>query len=117
MRLAAVLFAAAIALSGCSLALRSPSVAELKYNPARYHQKTVNIEGVVTSAWAIPMVPFKMYKVDDGTGEVIVLSQGQRTPTRGARVRVRGRMDDIGVIGGQPFGLHIREHSLHVKRR
>ena len=43
-------------------------------------------------------MPFRLYKVDDGTGEVTVLSQGSRVPTRGARVRVRGRVDDVAVI-------------------
>ena len=57
-----------------------------------------------------------MYKVDDGTGEVTVLSQGLRTPARGAHVRVKGRVDDVAVLGGQAFGLHLTEKDLYVKR-
>jgi hypothetical protein len=57
-----------------------------------------------------------MYRVSDGTGEVTVLSQGVRLPTRGARVRVRGRVDDLAVFGGQAVGLHLREEALYVKR-
>jgi hypothetical protein len=60
-RLAAVLGFAAV-LSGC--ALHSPSVAELKYNPGRYQNKTVYLNGVVTSSWGVPMMPFKVYKID-----------------------------------------------------
>ena len=41
----------------------------------------VAVDGVVTSSWGMPLVPYKFYKVDDGTGEVTVLSQSGRTPT------------------------------------
>ncbi len=114
-RLALVLVLAAT-LSGCAVALRSPSIAELKYNPARYHDKTVSVNGVVTSSWGLPLVPFKVYKIDDGTGELTVVSQGYRTPTRGAHVRVRGKVNEFAVFGGQSIGLHVREQSLYIKR-
>src|SRR5512145_1568050 len=70
--------------SGCALTTRRASIAELKYDPGRYHDRTVAIDGVVTSAFGVPLVPFKMYKVDDGTGEVTVLAQDGRVPTKGA---------------------------------
>ncbi len=98
------------------MSLRNPHVADLRDNPGRYQHHVVSIDGVVTSSWGLPMVPFRLYKVDDGTGEVTVLSQGNRIPTRGARVRVRGRVDDVAVLGGQAVGLHVREEQLYVKR-
>src|SRR5690349_16909842 len=101
----ALAFAAAV--SAC--ALHSPSVADLKYNPGRYQNKTVSINGVVTSAWGVPLVPFKVYKVDDGTGELTVLSQNGRTPTKGARIRVKGRVNDMATFGGQSLGLHLEQ--------
>jgi hypothetical protein len=61
-------------------------------------------------------VPFKIYKIEDGTGEMTVVSQGQRTPTRGAHVRVRGRVEEFAVLGGQSLGLHLRERDLHIMR-
>ena len=103
-------------LSGCALAVRTPSVAELKYNPGRYENKTVAVTGVVTSSWGLPFVPFKLYKVNDGTGELTVLSQGGRTPTKGARVRVKGRVNDVATFGGQAVGLHLQQTDLSFKR-
>jgi hypothetical protein len=100
----------------CAASLRNPHVADLRRNPGRYQNHTVSIEGVVTSSWGVSLAPYKIYKVDDGTGEVTVLSQGLRLPTRGAHVRVRGRVDEIAVIGGESLGLHLREESLYVKR-
>jgi hypothetical protein len=98
-------------------ALRAPNIAELHRNPGRYHDRSVRIDGIVTSSWGVPLVPFRLYKVDDGTGEVTVISQGTRTPTRGAHVHVKGRVNEIAVFGGRSIGLHIREEDLDVRRR
>lgn len=105
-----------VGLSGCAASLRSPQIADLRDNPARYQRHSVSIDGVVTTAWSIPFVPYTLYRVDDGTGEVTVVGRGQRTPTRGAHVRVRGRVDEVGVLGGQAIGLHIQEQDVRLKR-
>jgi hypothetical protein len=103
--------------SACAMSLRNPHISDLRDNPGRYQNRSVNIDGVVTSSWGVPLVPFRMYKVDDGTGELTVLSQSSRMPTRGARVHVKGRVDEVGVFGGQALGLHLREENLKVRGR
>lgn len=113
-RFLTLLLVAVLALPACGVALRSPRIAQLKDNPARYHDRTVQVEGVVTSSWGLPLVPFKVYKIDDGTGELTVISQGDRVPTRGARVRVTGRVNEVGTFGGRALGLHVREDRLRV---
>ena len=105
----------ATTLAGCALTARRTSVAELKYNPGRYEDRTVSVEGVVTSSWGIPLMPYKLYKVDDGTGEVTVVSQSGRTPTRGARVRVKGKVNELATFGGQSIGLHLQERDLDFR--
>ena len=106
--------AVAAALSGC--ALHSPSVADLKYNPGKYQNKTVSIDGVVTSSWGVPLVPFKLYKVDDGTGEVTVIAQDGRTPSKGAHVKVKGRVNEMATLGGRALGLHLEQRDISFKR-
>jgi hypothetical protein len=101
---------------GCALSLRNPDIADLKQHPARYQDKTVSVSGVVTTSWGLPLVPFRFYKVDDGTGDVTIISSNTRMPINGERVRVRGRVEDVAIIGGRPLGLHIREQDLHVSR-
>ena len=108
--------ALAIATSACALSLRNPNIADLRDHPARYHDKTVSVSGVVTNSWGLPLVPFRLYKVDDGTGEVTVVSSGARTPITGERVRVKGTVEDVAIFGGRPLGLHIREKDLYVTR-
>ena len=108
--------ALATALSGCALSLRNPDIAELQRHPGRYQDRTVSVSGVVTSSWGVPLVPFRFYKIDDGTGQVTVLSQNLRMPATGERVRVRGRVEDVAMLGGRALGMHLREEDLYVKR-
>ncbi len=106
--LVAMLLGAAL-LAGCA---SGASISQVKTNPGRYVEKNVTLAGTVTSSWSVPLVPFKMFQVDDGTGEMLVLSDERRTPSRGARVRVRGRIEEFAMIGGRSIGLHLRERDL-----
>lgn len=106
---AVVVIVVVMGAAGC--AARTPHISDVQHNPGRYHDRSVIVEGTVTTSWGVPLVPFKLYKVDDGTGEITVVSQGNRTPSRGARVRVRGRVSEVAVFGGQSIGLHLREQS------
>jgi hypothetical protein len=54
--------------------------------------------------------------VDDGTGELTVISQHGRTPTKGSRVKVKGRVNDVATFGGQSVGLHLEETGLKFKQ-
>jgi hypothetical protein len=110
--------ACAALVSGCALTTRRATVQDLKYNPGRYQDRSVAIDGVVTSSFGLPLVPFKFYKVDDGTGEVTVLSRGGRMPPRrGAHVTVTGRVSDVATFGGSSIGLHLEERDLDYHRR
>ena len=97
-------------------ATHSPNIADLKYNPGRYYDRTVSVDGVVSSAWGVPLAPLQVYKIKDSTGEVTVISDSGRVPPRGARVEVVGRVEEFATLGGRSIGLHIREDHLRVKR-
>lgn len=97
----------AFLISGC--AARGVRIAELKDRPMKFEDKTVSVTGVVTSSWGIPLVPFQLYKVDDGSGEITVVSREGRSPSKGSRVRVKGKVGELATFGGQSIGLHINE--------
>ena len=103
-------------LAGCALSSH-PRVADIKYNPGRYQNHTVTVDGVVTSSWGVPLVPFRLYKVDDGTGEVTVLAQDGRVPAKGAHVSVRGKVNEFATFGGNSLGLHLRQEHISFKSR
>jgi len=103
-------------LAGCALSSH-PKIADIKYNPGRYQNHSVTVEGVVTSSYGVPLVPLRLYKVDDGTGEVTVVSQNGQVPTKGSRVSVKGRVDQFATFGGQSVGLHLQQEHLKFKGR
>lgn len=104
---------AAFLITGC--AARGVRIAELKDQPTKYDDKTVSITGMVTSSWGIPLVPFQLYNVDDGTGEITVLSRSGRTPAKGTRVEVKGKINEFAVFGGRSVGLHLQEEDRKIK--
>jgi hypothetical protein len=102
-------------MTGCAISTH-PRIADLRYNPGRYQNHTVTLDGVVTTSWGAPLVPVRLYKIDDGSGEVTVVSNNGRVPSRGARVRVTGRVEDLATVGGQSIGLHIQQRDIHFQR-
>jgi hypothetical protein len=103
----------AFLISGC--AARGVRIAELRDQPDKYDDKTVSVTGVVTSSWGLPLVPFQLYKVDDGSGDITVISRSGRAPSKGSRVQVKGKINEIGVFGGQSIGLHLQESDREIK--
>ena len=101
-------------LAGCALS-GHPRINEIKYNPGRYQNRTVTVDGVVTSSWGVPLMPVKLYKVDDGTGEVTVVAHNGRVPSKGSRVSVKGRVNDFASFGGQSLGLHLEQEHVKFK--
>jgi hypothetical protein len=98
-----------------SCAARGVKIAQLKDQPGKYDDKAVRVTGVVTSSWGIPLVPFQLYNVDDGTGEITVVSRYGRTPSKGSRVSVKGRINEFATFGGRSVGLHIQEEDRDYK--
>ena len=113
---AIVLMSAVAGMPACALSLRHPSIAELRDHPGEYQDRSISVDGTVSSAWGMPFLPFRFYKVDDGTGEVTVLSQGGHLPARGEHVRFKGRVSEVAVFDGEPIGLHLLQEDLHIHR-
>lgn len=112
-RVFAVALLSAFLITGC--AARGVRIAELKDQPTKYDNKSVSITGTVTNSWGIPLLPYQLYNVDDGTGEITVLSQSGRAPARGTRVQVRGKINEFATFGGRSVGLHIQEQDRKIR--
>ena len=115
MRRAALLVISAAGVAG-GCAVRSPSIRDIQHNPGRYYDRTVEVDGVVSSSWGVPLLPVRVYRIEDVTGELTVISQSPRVPPRGARVQVRGRVEEFATFGGRSVGLHVREDRVKVRR-
>ena len=111
-RLLSIAVVSTIIVAGCASGVR---IAELKSQPDKYKNKTVSVTGVVTDSVGISFVPFQMYNVDDGTGEITIVSRTGRSPSKGARVEVKGKVNELAVFGGRSIGLHIDEDGRKIK--
>jgi hypothetical protein len=105
--------------AGC--AARGVRIAELKDRPDKYERKTVSVEGVVTGSVGGGVLgfisPVQGYRVDDGSGEITVIAarSSRVAPRTGARVRVKGKVSELGSFGGRSLGLHLQEDNHKIK--
>jgi hypothetical protein len=111
-RLLSIAVVSTFIVAGCASGVR---IAELKSQPDKYQNKTISVTGTVTNAFGIPLVPFQLYNVDDGSGEITVVSRANRSPSKGARVQVKGKVNELAVLGGRSIGLHIDEDSRKIR--
>ncbi len=88
--------AAAFALLASCAALFATKIGDIKKTPSAYDGKTVTISGKVTSSHNLLVV--KYYQVDDGTGEIPVVTQSE-LPREGDDVHVKGTVNQAFVLG------------------
>lgn len=112
--LAAVTLAAALT-TACASVPGRPAIRQVQNQPGRFVDHSITVTGTVTSSWGVPFAGFNVFKVDDGTGEITVVSNDRRVPGRGARVEVRGKVEDIATLGGRALGLHLREQRIRYR--
>ena len=105
----------ALSLAGC--AMRAKSIADIRNDPGHYDNRQVEVTGRVTTAWSLPLVPYGLYKIDDGSAEITVLSQQRGAPSRGALVKVRGNVREVASFGAASVGLHIEEQDRNLVGR
>lgn len=95
--LATVLLLAAVALTAVAGCRSTMPIGRLLDDPQRFDGRAVRVEGeVVRAAGALG---YGAYQVDDGTGTLVVVSEGGGVPREGARVRVDGRFQALLTVG------------------
>jgi hypothetical protein len=94
-------------LTGCG----SIKIARINADPSRYANRTVSVTGQVTNSGVLGTGG---YQIDDGTGKIYVLSR-TGVPSRGAEVRVTGRVTPGATVLGRTIGVAIQEESHRVK--
>jgi len=88
-------------------------IGRLNADPTRYQGRTVRVEGTVTNSFGA--LGAGGYQVDDGTGKVVVISSGRGVPTKGADVRVKGRMQSGVTVMGKAYATTIQEYDHRVR--
>jgi hypothetical protein len=83
------------------------SIERINRDPGRYVGKEVAIAGHVTTSFGA--LGSGVFEVDDGTGRMWVFSERYGVPSNGARVGVRGRIEQGFSFGGRSFATIMRE--------
>lgn len=101
-------------LGGCDmLPYGYTSIKEIAEAPASFEGKQVKIKGKVKSVTMVSLLGLKMYTLDDGSGEVLVIpAENEKMPAENNKVVVSGRVQSMALIGGKSMGLHIQEAKL-----
>lgn len=102
-RTATVAAVVAVLCAGCASTV---DIGRLLESPGEYDGETVRIEGTVTGGAGLLGVG--AYEVEDGTGSIIVIAQGQGVPARGARTKVEGRFESVFSWAGSTIAAIVQ---------
>lgn len=105
---AAATLALGVWLAGCS----SVRIARINTDPSRYFNRTVRVDGRVTTS--LGLLGTGGYQVDDGSGKIYVISR-TGVPSGGSHVVVTGTVVGGAQILGQTVGTALRENHHKVK--
>jgi len=100
--------AVALLITACG----SVRIARINADPSRYANRTVSVSGTVTNS--VGVLGTGGYQIDDGTGKIYVISR-TGVPSRGAEVRVTGRVTPGATVLGRTIGVAIQEDRHRVK--
>jgi hypothetical protein len=100
-----------------AVACEEASISKIQNNPSKYYNKEVGFVGTVRDSYGVSILGQGggIYKVDDGTGAIWVVSQNGGVPTRGARIGVKGRVQNGVNWNGRNYGLGVIETGRRVK--
>lgn len=100
---------AMILLMACTRTVPIKSIVD---NPRDYADKKVTIEGEVTGAFSLFVV--KYFLVNDGTGEIGVVSE-KALPNKGQKIRVVGTVKEAFSLGDQTMTILIEDNPAKSK--
>ena len=96
-------------------------ISRIESDPARFTNKEVAVAGTVQNSFggSIPFIKNGsggVYKIDDGTGSIWVLTQ-KSVPSKGAQLGVKGKIQNGMTINGKNYGLVLVEDNRKFANR
>lgn len=82
-------------------------ISKITADPAKYMNREVTISGTVTESYGA--LGTGAYEVDDGSGRMWVISERFGVPSKGAKVRVTGRVIPTATFGGRTFANALQQ--------
>lgn len=95
-------------LSGCDYLPVYTPIKNIVDAPANYEGKEIKIRGVVKNITKIPIVDFRMFILEDDTGQINIITK-EALPAVNDTVAVKGKIETTALIAGQSIGLRVVE--------
>ncbi len=115
--LLALILTASMFVSACP---KRATIADIEANPSRYYDKEVAVAGTVETSYgvSIPIIREQggIYKIGDGTGSIWVMTQ-RSVPSKGARLGVKGKIQNGVNYNGKNYGLVLMEDDRRFDKR
>lgn len=97
------------------------SIGDIESDPSRFVGKEVAIAGTVETSFGISIPVIQngrggIYKIDDGTGEIWVITQ-RTVPSKGAQLGVKGKIQNGVNYNGKNYGLVLMEDDRRFAKR
>ena len=105
-----VMLLAASCLSSCGA--HTTSIKNLLDDPTRYDGSSVRVAGKVTENLGV--MGYGIYRLDDGTGTIAVISEKGGAPREGAKVTVDGKFRSAFTVGD--FSAAVIQESARKSR-
>ncbi|MBA3631353.1 MAG: hypothetical protein H0W58_00850 [Acidobacteria bacterium] len=95
------------------------TIADIEANPSRFYDKDVAVAGTVQNSYgvSIPIISNGqggIYKVDDGTGSIWVMTR-RSVPSKGAQLGIKGKIQNGVNYNGKNYGLVLVEDDRRFK--
>ena len=103
-----IFLCAALAALACGPGETRISVADVLADPGRYEGQLLELEGRVVDATGL--FSLGVYTFSDGSGEISVLTSAG-VPAVDSEFTLRGEVSGGVTVGGQRFGVAIREEE------
>ncbi len=88
-------------------------IARIQSDPSHFQSRTIAVNGTVTNYFGNSKSG--LYELSDGSGKIYVEPKGQ-APSKGAKVRVTGRVVKGVKVMGRSFGAVIRERDRKLRQ-
>jgi len=99
----ASIFALLLATSACASTTR---IGDLLAQPGRYDGRTVQVEGTVVRGAGL--LGSGAYEIEDGSGSIVVIAQGQGVPPQGARTKAKGTFQSVFSLMGRSIAAIVQ---------
>ncbi|MGK2904898.1 MAG: hypothetical protein ACSLFH_00940 [Desulfuromonadales bacterium] len=83
-------------------------IAQINSRPQYFEERQVKVKGTVIDALKIPFINSMRYVIDDGTGEITVVTT-IALPEVDDKIAIIAIGNSMAIIGGESIGFSLRE--------